>query len=56
MESVNQKSLKIVDFPKITLPHSPVPGPKHWLILGVSLTHLVESRDLFLLEVQIAGF
>ena len=24
-----------------------VPGPKKWLILGVSLTHLVEGRDLF---------
>ena len=27
-----------------------VPGPKKWLILGVNLTHLVESRDLFFLE------
>ena len=26
---------------------------KKWLILGVSLTHLVESRDLFLLEADI---
>ena len=25
-----------------------MPGPKEWLILGVSLTHLVESKDLFL--------
>ena len=32
-----------------------VPGPKKWLILGVSLTHLVESRDLFFLEVEIVG-
>ena len=24
-----------------------VRGPKKWLILGVSLTHLVESKDLF---------
>ena len=29
-----------------------VPGPKKWLILGVSLTHLVESRDLCFLEVE----
>ena len=26
---------------------------KKWLILGVSLTHLVESRDLFFLEAEI---
>ena len=25
-----------------------VPGPSKWFILGVSLTHLVESRDRFL--------
>ena len=30
-----------------------MPGPKKWLILGVSLTHLVESRDLFFLEAEI---
>ena len=30
-----------------------VPGPKKWLILGVSLTHLVESRDLFFLEAEV---
>ena len=30
-----------------------VPGPKKWLILGVSLTHLVESRNLFFLEAEI---
>ena len=30
-----------------------VPGPKKWLILGVSLIHLVEDRDLFFLEVEI---
>ena len=30
-----------------------MPGPKKWLILGVSLTHLVESRYLFFLEVEI---
>ena len=30
-----------------------VPGPKKWLILGVSLSHLVESRDLFFLEAEI---
>ena len=28
-------------------------GPKKWFILGVSLTHLAESRDLFLLEAEI---
>ena len=31
-----------------------VPGPKKWLISGVCLTHLVESRDLFFLEAEIA--
>ena len=30
-----------------------VPGPNKWLILAVSLTHLAESRDPFLLEVEI---
>ena len=30
-----------------------VSGPKKWLILGVSLTHLVESRDLLFLEEKI---
>ena len=30
-----------------------MPGTKMWLILGVSLTHLVKNRDLFLLEVEI---
>ena len=30
-----------------------VPRPKKWLILGVSLAHLVESRDLFFLETEI---
>ena len=30
-----------------------MPGPKKCLILGVSLTHLVESRDLFFLEAEI---
>ena len=30
-----------------------VPGPKKWIILGVSLTHLVESRDLFFLEAEV---
>ena len=30
-----------------------MPGPKKWLILGVSLTHLVESRDLFFLKAEI---
>ena len=30
-----------------------VPGPKKWLILGVSLTHLVEGRDLFFPEAEI---
>ena len=30
-----------------------VPGPKKWLILGVSLTHLVESRDLLFLEAEV---
>ena len=29
-----------------------VSGPKKWLILGVSLTHLVESGDLFFLEAE----
>ena len=28
-------------------------GPKKWLILGVSLTHLVESRDLFVLDAEL---
>ena len=27
-----------------------MPGPKKWLVLGVNLTHLVESRDLFFRE------
>ena len=31
-----------------------MPGPKKWLILGVNLTHLVISRDLFFLEAEIA--
>ena len=31
-----------------------VPGPEKWLILGVSFTHSVESRDLFFLEAEIA--
>ena len=31
-----------------------VPGPKKWLILGVSFTHLVKSRDLFFLEAELA--
>ena len=26
--------------------------PKKWLILGAGLTHLVEGRDLFFLEVE----
>ena len=30
-----------------------MPGPKKWLVLGVSLIHLVESRDLFFLEAEI---
>ena len=30
-----------------------VPGRNKWLILGVSLTHLVESRNLFFLETEI---
>ena len=30
-----------------------MPGPKKCLILGVGLTHLVESRDLFFLEADI---
>ena len=30
-----------------------VPGPKKWLMLGVTLTHLVESMDLFFLEAEI---
>ena len=30
-----------------------VPGPKKWLILGVSLTHFEEGRDLFFLEAEI---
>ena len=29
-----------------------VPGPKKWLISGVSLTYLVESRDLYFLEAE----
>ena len=28
-------------------------GQKKWLILGVSLTHLAESRDPFFLEAEI---
>ena len=31
-----------------------MPGPKNWLIPGVSSTHLVESRDLFILEAETA--
>ena len=31
-----------------------VPEPKTWLILGVNLTHLVETRYLFCLEAEIA--
>ena len=31
-----------------------MPGPKKWLILGVSLTHLVGSRDLFFLDAEVA--
>ena len=30
-----------------------VPGPKQWLILGVGLTHLVESRHLLFLEAEV---
>ena len=30
-----------------------MPGPKKWLILGVSLTRLVESRNLFFLKAEI---
>ena len=30
-----------------------MPGPKKAFILGVSLTHLVESRDLFFLEAEV---
>ena len=30
-----------------------VPGPKKWLILGVRLTHSVESRDLLFFEAEI---
>ena len=30
-----------------------MPGQKKWLILGVNLTHLVESRYLFFLEPEI---
>ena len=30
-----------------------MPRPKTWFILGVSLTHLVERRDQFFLEVEI---
>ena len=29
------------------------PGSKKWLILGVNLTHLAESRDLFFLKAKI---
>ena len=32
-----------------------MPVPKKWLILGVCLTNLVESRDLFFLEAEIVG-
>ena len=32
---------------------SPSARTKKWLILGVSLTHLVESRDLLFLEAEI---
>ena len=32
-----------------------VPGPKKSLILGVSFTHLVESRDLIFLEAEIVN-
>ena len=37
--------------PSITLVQ--VPEPNKWFILGVSLTHLVEIRDLFFLEAEI---
>ena len=30
-----------------------VPGPRKWLILGVRLTHLVESSDLFFLGAEV---
>ena len=30
-----------------------LPGPKKWLILGVSLTHLVESQRPIFLEAEI---
>ena len=30
-----------------------VPGPKRWLSLGVSLTHLVENSDLSFLKAEI---
>ena len=30
-----------------------VPGPKKYLIFGISLIHLVESRDLFSFEAEI---
>ena len=30
-----------------------MPGPKRWLSLEVSFSHLVQSRDLFFLEAEI---
>ena len=33
--------------------NSPGARTKKWLIIGVSLTHLVESRDLFFLEAEV---
>ena len=33
--------------------YSPGTGPKIWLIIGASLTHLAESRYLFFLEAEI---
>ena len=35
--------------------NSPGARTKKWLILGVSLSHLVESRDLFCLEAEVTG-
>ena len=37
----------------LTVITSPGARTKKWLILGVSLTHLVESRHLFFLEANI---
>ena len=39
-------ALKLI--PSITLVQ--VPGPRKWLILGVSLTRLVESKDLQIVD------